>query len=91
MSTPTKKKIWFVTNGTAKYFFAASNIRAAETKGREHGNNSGWKTVQLWECTGKDKEVCRNEDLPLVEGVRKVSRLKRDPSETDQGYASRIR
>jgi hypothetical protein len=64
MSTP-KKRIWFVTNGTAKYFYSAPNVRDAETKGREYAVTTGWNKAQLWECT--NKEICRNEDLPLVE------------------------
>ena len=64
MST-LKKRIWFVTNGTAKHFYSAPNVREAEAKGREHAVATGWKQAQLWECT--NKEICRNEDLPLVE------------------------
>ena len=71
MST-LKKRIWFVTNGTAKHFYSAPNVREAEAKGREHAVATGWKQAQLWECT--NKEICRNEDLPLAEKVRKVGK-----------------
>ena len=69
MSIP-KKRIWFVTNGTAKFFYSAPNVRDAETRGREHAVTTGWINAQLWECT--NKEICRNEDLPLVEKKAKV-------------------
>ena len=60
-----KKRIWFVTNGTAKFFYSAPNVRDAETRGREYAVTTGWTKAQLWECT--NKEICRNEDLPLAE------------------------